>query len=131
MQTVNKVFPLHSKWTLLYYIIWLELICINIIKLLFFEVGTSETQVFDEQSPSGNDYLSEVNYWNHFKADINWVLMDFYLSLMFSYILVLTNYIYYMIRFVENGKERPLELIRMLDSHLFVLVWFSGKMVVL
>lgn len=23
--------------------------------------------MFDEQSPSGNDYLSEVNYWNLFK----------------------------------------------------------------
>lgn len=27
----------------------------------FFEyLGTSETEVFDEQSPSGNDYLAEV-----------------------------------------------------------------------
>lgn len=25
--------------------------------------GASETQVFDEQSPSGNDYLAEVNNW--------------------------------------------------------------------
>lgn len=24
--------------------------------------GTSETKVFDEQSPSGNDYLAEVSY---------------------------------------------------------------------
>jgi hypothetical protein len=28
-------------------------------------VGTSETSAFDETSPSGNDYLSEVCAWGH------------------------------------------------------------------
>jgi hypothetical protein len=29
--------------------------------ILFIFSGSSETQVFDEQSPSGNDYLAEVD----------------------------------------------------------------------
>lgn len=31
----------------------------------YFLTGTSETQVFDETSPSGNDYLSEVMDYQH------------------------------------------------------------------
>lgn len=47
-------------------ITWLFELCSYLVMLpTYFLTGTSEIQVFDETSPSGNDYLSEVIDYQH------------------------------------------------------------------
>lgn len=55
---LDEVSTIFNKRTLGFYLI---------IRLNFKCSGASETQVFKEQSPSGNDYLAEVNKKIFFK----------------------------------------------------------------